>query len=204
MGKHIPRSVARIAAVIALLAVVVPAASAIEARQSSASSSDATATVATEALYNGEVIDLAGDWNGAGACLVLPQHLDLAECFDTEAERDDRLADLDLTHLFEETPAPEGASFGAASCSSYLKLYNGYNYSGSSLWLSTRAVWLNLNSYGFNQKASSYRVGACQTIMADYNNGGGAWISLSLTAPWDVDSVISGSWNNDVSSVYIY
>ena len=40
--------------------------------------------------------------------------------------------------------------------------------------------------------------------MADYNNGGGAWISTTLTQPWDIGAVRSGSSKNDVSSVYIY
>ncbi|MEM7284840.1 MAG: hypothetical protein AAF480_00680 [Actinomycetota bacterium] len=159
--------------------------------------------VAGLAVHNGTLIDLSKGWNGATTCIVVPDALTLAECFDSAGDRDERLHELGLTERFADVEAPEGADFAFASCSSYLKLYDGYNYSGTSLWLSTRQTWTNLSVYGFNQRASSYRVGGCSTYMADYSNGGGAWISTSLTQAWDVDAIISGSWNNDVSSVYI-
>ncbi len=155
------------------------------------------------AIHNGSLIDMAKGWNGAQACVVIPDELRFAECFDTAQERDDRIADLGLTERFADAADLEGASFAAASCSSYLKLYDGYSYSGASLWLATRNIWLNMSTYGFNQRASSYKVGGCSTYMADYSNGGGAWIPTSATQAWDVDAVISGSWNNDISSVYI-
>lgn len=205
MGTRIPRTAARIIAIAAVFLVLAPAAQAIETRQARSGGAEVeVADAGTPALFNGEVIDMSKSWEGATTCVVAPDILAYAECFSSDSARDSRLQQLGIAEMFEERPAPEGASFAFASCSSYLKLYNGYNYSGSSLWLSTRGLWLNLSSYGFNQKASSYKVGGCSSIMADYSNGGGAWISTSLTQAWDVDAVISGSWNNDVSSVYIY
>ena len=195
----------------ALIAVVLiaPAAQAVELRQAeqeaerSPSSEEDSSPAGGLAVHNGKLVDLGDGWNGATTCIVVPDTLTLAECFDSDDERDERLAELGLEDRFADADAPEGADFGFASCSSYLKLYDGYNYSGTSLWLSTRGSWTNLSVYGFNQRASSYKVGGCSTYMADYSNGGGAWISTSLTQAWDVDAVISGSWNNDISSVYI-
>ena len=198
----------RLAFAIVAIVLIAPAAQAVEAdgRGEPSRLVDEPAEpspVGGLAVHNGTLVDLSKDWNGATTCIVVPDTLTLAECFDTDAERDERLVQLGLEDRFTDTGAPEGADFGFASCSSYLKLYDGYNYGGTSLWLSTRGTWTNLSIYGFNQRASSYRVGGCSTYMADYSNGGGAWISTSLTQAWDVDAVISGSWNNDISSVYI-
>lgn len=211
MGRF-PRSVARLFLAAAAFIVLAPAAQAIEMNDLDQPAADelvleqaaAAPTVeAMPALYDGRVIDISKDWEGATTCVVVDA-LTLARCYDSAAERDAGLEQLGLASLFEEAAAPSGASFAFASCSSYLKLYDGYSYGGASLWLNLRSQWLNLSNYGFNQRASSYKVGGCNTAMADYNNGGGAWISTSLTQAWDKDAVIGGSWNNDVSSVYIY
>ncbi len=199
----IRRGLGRLAIAATALLLITPTAQAVETFADDAEIADETSPAASLAVHNGRLIDLTESWNGATTCVVVPDTLTLAECFDSDAERDQRLDELGLTDRFAEAAAPEGASFAFASCSSYLKLYDGYNYSSTSLWLSTRSTWTNLSVYGFNQRASSYKVGGCSTYMADYSNGGGAWISTSLTQAWDVDAVISGSWNNDISSVYI-
>ena len=198
----------KLAFVLAALILIAPAAAAVEPNgdepaHEQTATVDEPGGVAGLAIHNGSLIDLSKGWNGATTCIVIPDALTLAECFDSDGERDERLTELGLSDRFADVSAPEGAGFAFASCSSYLKLYDGYNYSSTSLWLSTRQIWTNLSTYGFNQRASSYRVGGCSTYMADYSNGGGAWISTSLTQAWDVDAVISGSWNNDISSVYI-
>lgn len=207
MRITIRHSLTRLAFAIAAIVLIAPAAQAVESEEREdpprvEQEADAS-PVGGLAVYNGKLVDLAKDWNGATTCIVVPDTLTLAECFDSDAERDERLVELGLEDRFADAATPEGADFGFASCSSYLKLYDGYNYSSTSLWLSTRGTWTNLSVYGFNQRASSYRVGGCSTYMADYSDGGGAWISTSLTQAWDVDAVISGSWNNDISSVYI-
>lgn len=208
MRITIRHSLTRLAFAIAAIVLIAPAAQAVEsdARGDASRLAEEPAEpplVGGLAVHNGTLVDLSKDWNGATTCIVVPDTLTLAECFDSDAERDERLVELGLEDRFADAGAPEGADFAFASCSSYLKLYDNYNYGGTSLWLSTRGTWTNLSIYGFNQRASSYRVGGCSTYMADYSNGGGAWISTSLTQAWDVDAVISGSWNNDISSVYI-
>lgn len=208
MRITIRHTLTRLGLAIAALVLLAPAAHAIEPDEPSpgpraVEQAADESPVAGLAVHNGTLINLAEDWNGATTCVVVPDALTLAECFDTDTERDERLTELGLTDRFADTAAPEGADFAFASCSSYLKLYDGYNYSGTTLWLSNRGIWTNLSVYGFNQRASSYKVGGCSTYMADFSNGGGAWISTSLTQAWDVDAVIAGSWNNDISSVYI-
>ncbi len=206
MGRQIPRTLARAAAMVTVIMLLTPAAQALELRGSNTSTNEqgsANAETSTQALYNGQLVDLSGDWQGAQACIVIPEYLALAECFDSDAERDDRLAELGLSYLFEEAAVPAGAQFATTYCSSYLKLYDGYSYTGQSLWLSARGFWMNLSQYSFNQKTSSYKVGGCSSYMADWSSGGGTWIPTSATQAWDKDSVISGSMNNDISSVYI-
>ena len=205
MGITLSRILIRTLAIITVTVVLASTAQAIESRQESNADSIAVApaTQGSEALYNGELIDLSKDWEGATTCIVIPDELDYAECFDSDADRDERLADLGLTERFAEKDGPEGASFASGYCSSYLKLYDGYWYSGSSLWMSFRGVWQNLSNFGFNQRTSSYKVGGCSTYLADWNNGGGAWIPTGASQAWDVDVVITGSWNNDISSIYI-
>lgn len=205
MRITIRHSLARLALAVAAIVLIAPNALAVESDDTTRAVEDPSeaSPVGGLAVHHGKLIDLAKDWDGATTCIVVPDTLTLAECFDSDEERDLRLVELGLEDRFAEADAPEGADFAFASCSSYLKLYDNYNYGGTSLWLSTRGTWTNLSVYGFNQRASSYKVGGCSTYMADYSNGGGGWISTSLTQAWDVDAVISGSWNNDISSVYI-
>lgn len=197
------RRLLRLAVAVAALLIATPAVQAVETTTDDPAPTHQTDPTAGLAIHNGRLIDMADGWGSATTCVVVPDTLTLAECFDTDAERDQRLSDLGLTARFADAEIPDLGGFGFVACSSYLKLYDGYNYSSTSLWLSTRQTWSNLSAYGFDQRASSYKVGGCSTYMADYSNGGGAWISTSLTQAWDVDAVISGSWNNDISSVYI-
>jgi hypothetical protein len=49
----------------------------------------------TPALFEGDLIDMSSDWDGAGACMVWPEAVDTPECFRTEAEMDKRIAELE-------------------------------------------------------------------------------------------------------------
>lgn len=160
----------------------------------SASSASATGTVGevarggsdgdSSASYDGRQIDLKRSWEGAGL-----------EAF--VAKLTSSASALTLS------PTSGSQSAAGSSCSSYVKLYDGTSYTGSSLWLSTRWSWINLSTYGFNQRASSFKIGACSAHFADYSNGGGAWYPTWATQAYDVASTMASGWNNDVSSVYI-
>jgi|AMFO01.1.fsa_nt_gi hypothetical protein len=158
----------------------------------------------TAARYGDHLIDLARGWEGAGACVVWPDKLDMPECFDTEAEMYRRIAELES----ELAPASVGISSGTtatsgSSCASYLRLYDGTWYTGAVLYLRGRWQWFNLVDYGFDQRTSSYRIGACSARFADWANGGGSRYPTWLTEAYDQASTMLNGWDNDVSSVYI-
>lgn len=90
-----------------------------------------------------------------------------------------------------------------ATCSTSLKLYDGANFGTPVLQILTRTQWINLSGYGFDNKTSSFKVGACSTYLADLTMGGGDWYPTSgSTAGKEVQTMNTG-WNNRVSSVYL-
>ncbi len=187
-----------VALVVAVVLVAAPA--------SAAPGSDGSVSsgAGTTARYGDRVIDLARGWEGAGACVVWPDKLDMPECFDTEAQMNRRIDQLES----ELATASVGISSGTTatsgwSCASYLRLYDGTWYTGAVLYLRGRWQWFNLADYGFDQRTSSYRIGACSARFADWRNGGGSWYPTSLTEAYDVASTMLSGWDDDVSSVYI-
>ncbi len=168
-----------------------------------ASASTASANAPSEngiATFDGQILDLSQDWGSAEACFVWEQQ-GIVECFASEAAMDAWIAGID-----DATPAVAsgGITPAAVTCSGYLRLYDGTSYTGQVLYLRDRAQWINLSTYGFNQKTSSFKVGPCSSIFADYNNGGGDRYPTYLTQAYDQASSMLTGWNNDVTSVYIY
>jgi len=158
------------------------------------------------ASYNGAVVSMDVVWDSAQACLVWPEMLESPECFDSEEEMDRRVESLEQQSgsLVQSDGLNGGVvMYSASSCSSYLRLYDGTSYTGSALYLRTRAQWFNLSSLGFDQRTSSFKIGACSAYFADYSNGGGSWYPTSATQAYDVATSMISGWNNDVSSVYI-
>lgn len=147
------------------------------------------------ALFEEEVIDLVDGWGDATACLVWDTE-SVVECFRTEAELIERADEL------ERSRAAGGAA-ASSSCSTSLKLYDGTSYTGSALYLYTRTQWINLSNYGWANRTSSFKVGACSSYFADYPNGGGSWYPTSHTQAWDQSASMISGWNNRVSSVYM-
>ena len=95
---------------------------------------------------------------------------------------------------------PTMGILASTQCSSYLKMYDGTWYSGSVLYLRSKYQWHNLVNYGFNQRTTSFKVGACSTYFADYSNGGGAWYPTWATQAYDQSPTMISGWNNDVST----
>lgn len=162
-------------------------------------------SAATVALYADRTIDIAQDWEGAGACVVWPEVLDVSECFDTEAQMDRRIGELEAELAIPSSGvAVDGVTAAlGSSCSSYLRLYDGSWYTGAVLYMRGRGQWFNLADYGFDQWTSSFKIGACSAWFADWANGGGAWYPTSQTEAYDVAPTMTGGWNNDVLSIYI-
>jgi len=90
-----------------------------------------------------------------------------------------------------------------STCSTPLRLYDGTNLTGASVAISERFVWVNLSTLGFDNRTSSFKVGACAIDMASAANGGGALYETCLTAGCEEDTMDLG-WNNVISSVYLH
>jgi len=147
------------------------------------------------ASFEGQLIDLSEGWGEAQACVVWDSD-QLVECFRTE---DDLTA-----HMAASALQPEPGELGILStCASSLKLYDGLSYSGATLYLYQRTTWFNLSDYGWANRTSSFKVGACLSYFADFANGGGDWYPTSYTQAYDQSSSMISGWNNRVSSVYI-
>jgi hypothetical protein len=148
------------------------------------------------AHFEGETIDLGDGWGDATACLVWDSD-SVAECFRTEAELIERANQLEGSRVVG------GAAAVSSSCSTSLKLYDGTSYTGSTLYLYTRTQWINLSNYGWSNRTSSFKVGACSAYFADYADGGGSWYPTSYTEAWDQSAAMISGWNNRVSSIYM-
>ena len=138
------------------------------------------------ATFEGRLIDLRGGWGAARACLVLPGRP--VECFRT---------------LGEVKAAARGFDAPALACSSPLILYDYTYLGGASFSVYTRGLWINLSGTGFDNRTSSYRVGACAIDLASASNGGGSRYTRCLYAGCVENTMLSG-WNNVVSSVYLH
>lgn len=150
------------------------------------------------ALFEGVAIDLSAGWGEAQACLIRSDH-GVAECFRTEADMD-----LRIDELAGVESSPIGAAeMSASSCSSSVRLYDGMSYTGTVLYMADRARWLNLSSYGFSNRTSSFKIGACSAYFADYSNGDGSWYPTSSTVAWRNVPAMASGWDNRVSSIYI-
>ena len=97
----------------------------------------------------------------------------------------------------------DSVSTQALSCASSVRLYDGTSYTGTSVAYATRGVWLNLSSVGFDNRTSSFRIGACSSYFADDPGGGGSWYPTSSTQAGAQSASMVSGWNNRVSSIYL-
>lgn len=179
-------------AALAATALVAPAAVAEELR--------AGALPDGHAWFEGQVIDLSDDWGDAKACLVW-RDADTVECFRTDRQMDaavDRIEDNTLT-----AQATDGFATAAAACSSWLYLYEHTYAGGRALQFRDRAAWQNLSAWGFSNRTSSFRTGACPVALNSLANGGGAYYPGTTSAYHYERRLVSG-WDNRISSIYIY
>ncbi len=158
------------------------------------------------AKFEGREIDLSKSWEDATACWV---HEDLAvTCYRTEAELDAAVARSTPDRMDDEINSSLGEGFArangfrAAYCSTSARLYKGSFYSYSLLYISSRHTWLNMSWFGFDNAVSSYKIGACSMVFRSGSYGGGStyW---GGTSAWTWRSSM-GSWDNVLSSVYMY
>jgi hypothetical protein len=136
------------------------------------------------AVFEGTTFDMSRGWGAATACHVTDNDV---TCYRSEADMDRALN--------------ESASASRASdCSTALRLYDGTSHTGAVISLSTRQSLLTLSAYGFDNRTSSYRVGACAVSL--YNGIGTSKYGGNTSANASATSMASG-WNNVISSVVI-
>jgi hypothetical protein len=138
------------------------------------------------ARFEGLWIDLGKGWGEARACSIMPGRP--VECFRTEAEMDQ----WEATVRISASPL--------ALCSTPLKLHDGTNQGGSVASVNTRSSWVNLSGYSFDNKTSSYTVGACAVELAAQADGNGNHYPECLSAGCVEDTMLAG-WDNVISSV---
>ncbi len=146
------------------------------------------------AWFDGRIIDLKQGWGDAKACVIW-NSAGIRQCFRTES----------AMKLWLSTQKATSSTQGInVTCSTALKLYDGLNYTSSTIWFYDRAQWHNLATFGWSNRPSSFKIGACDSILADGSSGGGDWYPLYNTEAWDVAGTMMAGWNNRVSSLYIY
>jgi hypothetical protein len=141
----------------------------------------------SRATFEGHSIDLRRGWGEATACASIGA---TTTCFRTEAAMRKWLA---------QTPPISAMS---SSCFWSLTLYEHAGYGGAVLYLAAQYVWIDLSSRGFNDKTSSYYIGACDSIFAEHADGGGSWYPGNTTA-WASSPGMAPGWNDRISSVAI-
>jgi hypothetical protein len=96
-----------------------------------------------------------------------------------------------------------GAAAPNATCSTPLKLHNGTWQTGTTVSVSTRGVWINLSDVLFDNRTSSYTVGACAVDLAAQSSGSGNHYTRCLNSGFVENTMLAG-WDNVISSVYLH
>jgi hypothetical protein len=99
--------------------------------------------------------------------------------------------------------SPTSLTGPALSCSTPLRLYDGSLISGDSVSISTRGLWIDLSTLGFDNRTSSFKVGACSIELAAGPGGSGSRYQRCLSAGCTENNMATG-WNNLVSSAYLH
>ncbi|MGE0139118.1 MAG: hypothetical protein AB7L17_17660 [Ilumatobacteraceae bacterium] len=145
------------------------------------------------ATYHGQTIDLREGWGDAQACHT-DEHA-VTTCFDSEAEMDEFLASGE--------PGASGFRRNAlTNCSTSLRLYDNISY-GTPVWSTLlRFNVISLSTVGFDNRTTSYRVGACSATFWQGAAASGAVYPGNTSAGAQFPNMVTG-WNNTVSSVYL-
>jgi hypothetical protein len=98
---------------------------------------------------------------------------------------------------------PVGGTAPNANCSTPLKLHDGSGQMGTTVSVSVRGIWVNLSDIGFDNRTSSYTVGACAVDLAAQANGNGNHYPRCLNAGCVENTMLAG-WDNVISSVYLH
>lgn len=169
-----------------VVAVLAVAATAVAAYAAQAPHTSVVGGKGQMARFEGRSIDLGRGWGAARACLIHPGRP--VECFRTEAALEARVARIHAPDL---------------SCSTPLKLYDQTSFMGTTVSIYSRGLWINLSTLSFDNRTSSFKVGACAVELASASSGGGSHYTRCLFAGCDEGVMLPG-WSNVVSSVFLY
>lgn len=175
---------------IAASAVLMVVASSIARPAAAVSGAGETAEAGVVATFEGQRFDMSLGWGTPDirpevqACHVTDT---AADCYRSETEMNDAIDN------------PE-ATARAVNCATSLRMYDGTSHTGAVLSLTQRGSILSLSSFGFNNRTSSYRVGACSSTF--YNGIGTSPYPGNTSAYASATSMYSG-WNNTISSAYL-
>lgn len=145
------------------------------------------------ASYNGGTIDLSQGWGTATICVVAASG---TNCFAN-------LHEYQAWFASTSTASAALSSATTSSCSSGFQLFENIDYGGRELIIYDESIWINLSDYSFNDTVSSYEVGACAVSMTDGAYGSGN-VYPGATSPYSDVSWIGSTWNDRVSSVYVW
>jgi hypothetical protein len=147
------------------------------------------------ARYEGRTIDLRDGWGTAAACYV-DDHA-TTTCFRTEDQMDAFIAEA-------ETPRSSFSNWKRlVDCGSTLRLYDAISYGTPVLGISLRFAVINLSTLGFDNRTTSYKVGACTATMWDGASGSGSVYPGNTSAGAQSPNMVTG-WNNRIGSVYLW
>ena len=152
-----------------------------------------------EAVFEGDVIELDGDWGPAKACVITES---ATRCFRSEKQMDRFLVAQAPVRNRTDTSA-DFASAAFTTCGSSIRLYDGAGFTGTVLSTAIRWTYLNLANYGFSNRTSSYRVGGCAVEMYGGENGSGGVYPGGTWAGAGAGSMLGG-WGNAISSLYMF
>jgi hypothetical protein len=158
------------------------------------------------AVFDGRVINLARDWEGASACAVLSK--DDVRCFASVDRLRAALAP-DVATVARPVAAAAGLPSGIAEftpdCGGiwwrWLYLYEHANFGGRVLQFNDVNFWQNLTDFGFNDTMSSWwNDTQCTGYIGEHIWGGGAHLILP---PYSWSAFVGWDWNDVGSSVLL-
>jgi hypothetical protein len=192
--------ISRLFRAVAVVAVALIPASAVSASPTArASIAVPNESGSAEGIFEGQVIELDGDWGAARACVITDI---VTRCFRSERQMDRFLA-AQSPERARTDGAAEFAASTAMTCGSSVRLYDGLFFTGTVLSTAIRWTYLNLANYGFSNRTSSYRIGGCAVELYAGENGSGGVYPGGTWAGAVSGSMLFG-WTNAISSLYMF
>ena len=151
---------------------------------------------ASLASFEGRVIDLSLGWGDAKACSTDGR---TTQCFASEKEMDAAIGNPTQRPQLVTSGFRAGAR---RSCSSAMRLYDGISYTGIVIQIFTNNALLNMSSYAFDNKMTSFKMGSCSASFFDDAWAGGTQYPGS-TGAWAQSASMATGWNNRIGSLVV-